>query len=153
MSKRLVAVCVLIVCWTAPAQATQVCAWMKETVQSENEHDFELWLQADNKVDFLYQIGGKGVVTASLTDNSPASATYSLDAGVAEKVWGTGSTLDPPGRIDFSVELHQMPTDIFSDAPTPVLARFVFQRNVPQSERLAPATLARKQCAVLKGAR
>jgi hypothetical protein len=68
----------------------------------------------------------------------------------AAKAWGYGSTLDPPGKIDFSIELHQTPTDIFSDAPTPVLASFVFQRDVPKSEKQPPATLAKKQCAEMK---
>ncbi len=151
MLKKLFALCLFLFCWTIPAQAAQVCAWMKETVKSDDEHYFELWLQADSETEFLYQIGGKGVVTASLTANSPTSATYSLNAEKAEKVWAYGSTLTPPGKIDFSVELHQMPVDIFSDAPTPLLAKFVFQRDVPQSEKQAPATLAKKQCAVLKG--
>jgi hypothetical protein len=150
MSKRLVAFCVLLLCWAAPVQATTVCAWMKETVGSDEMHNFDLWVQADGEVDFLYQIGGRGVVTASMTGNSPGSGTYSLHAGIAEKMWGYGSTLDPPGKIDFSVELHQTPKDIFSDAPTPLLARFVFQRDVPASETRAPATLARKQCVVMK---
>jgi hypothetical protein len=151
VTKRIVALCLFLFCWSAPAQAAQVCAWMKEAIQADDVHDFELWLEADSRIDFLYQIGGKGVVTASMSGNSPSSATFSLDPGTPEKVWGYGSTLNPPGKIDFSVELHQMPADIFSDAPTPLLARFVFQRNVPQSETKAPATLAKKQCAVLKG--
>jgi len=150
MSKRLVALGLLLFFCSAPAQAAQVCAWMKEAIQTDNEHDFELWLEADARVDFLYRIGGKGVETASMTANSPSSATFSLDAGTPEKAWGYGSTLNPPGKIDFSVELHQKPTDIFSDEPTPLLARFVFQRAVPQGETKAPATLAKKQCAVLK---
>ena len=151
MHKPLVGLCLCLFCWSAPAQAAQVCAWMKETIQGDDVHDFELWLEADSRIDFLYQIGGKGVVTASMTGNSPSSATFSLDPAAPEKVWGYGSTLNPPGKIDFSVELHQMPADIFSDAPTPLMARFAFQRDVPRSETKAPATLARKQCAVLKG--
>ena len=153
MSKRLVAFCVLLLCWAAPVQATTVCAWMKETVDSDQMHNFDLWAQADGDVDFLYQIGGRGVVTESMTANSPGSGTYSLHAGIAEKMWGYGSTLDPPGKIDFSVELHRTPKDIFSDAPTPLLARFVFRRDVPASETRAPATLAKKQCVVMKSAR
>lgn len=150
MSKRFLAFSLLFLCWAAPAHATQVCAWMNETIKADDEHDFDLWMQSDGDIDFLYQIGGKGVVTESLTANSPTSATYSLEAGKAEKVWGYGSTLDAPGKIDFSVELHQMPADIFSDAPTPLLAKFVFQRDVPKSDKHPPATLAKKQCAVLK---
>jgi hypothetical protein len=153
MSKRFFVLGLLLYCWAIPAHAAQVCAWMKETIQPEDVYDFELWLQADSDVDFLYQIGGKGVVSESLTGNSPTSATYTLNAGKAEKVWGYGSTLDAPGKIDFSVELHQMPADIFSDAPTPLLAKFIFQRDVPKSEKKPPATLAKKQCAVLKNAK
>ena len=150
MSKRFFALSLLLFCWAVPAHAANVCGWMKEVIQPEDVYDFELWLQADADVDFLYRIGGKGVVTESLTANSPTSATYSLEAGKAEKVWSFGSTLDAPGKIDFSVELHQSPADIFSDAPTPLLAKFVFQRDVPKSETKPPETLARKQCAVLK---
>jgi hypothetical protein len=151
VAKPIVTLCMFLLCWSTPVRAAQVCAWMKETIQAEDEHNFDLWLEADSRVDFLYQIGGKGVVTASIAGNSPSSATFSLDPGTPEKAWGYGSTLNPPGKIDFNVELHQMPADIFSDAPTPLLARFVFQRDVPQGETKAPATLAKKQCAVLRG--
>jgi hypothetical protein len=150
MFRRLMAIYMLAICWTATAQAAQVCAWMKESIAADEEYKFELWLQADTDMDFLYMVGGKGVVTAAMSGNTPAKATYSLHAGKAETVWSTGLTLDAPGTIDFVVELHQMPADIFSDAPTPTLAKFVFDRNVPRPEKQAPATLARKQCAVLK---
>jgi hypothetical protein len=153
MSKHFAALCVLAFCWVVPAQATTVCAWMKESVDSDQMYSFDVWVQADSEVDFLYQIGGKGVVTESMTGNSPGSGTYSLHAGVAEKMWGYGSTLNPPGKIDFSVELHQTPKDVFSDAPTPLLARFLFQRNVPASETRPPATLAKKQCLLMKSVR
>ncbi len=43
-----------------------------------------------------------------------------------------------------------MPADVFSDAPTPVLATFMFKRDVPQSEKAPAKTFARNQCAAVK---
>ena len=132
------------------ASATQVCAWMRETLGADSEYDFDLWMQSDSHLDFFYKIGGKGIVTGGFTGNSPSSATYSLNPNAPEKVWGFGGTLEPPGKIDFVVEIHQTPADIFSDAPTRLLAEFFFQRNVPASEKHPPQTLAQKQCATVK---
>jgi hypothetical protein len=149
MSRKWIAALVLIVLLPMPAQAAQICGWLVESNQPDDERMLDLWLQSDVDVNFLYQIGGKGIVTSSGTSNSPSSATYNLEAGKAEKAWGFGSTLDPPGKIDVIVELHQTPADIFSKAPTPLLAKFSFQRNIPASERKPPQTLARKQCATI----
>jgi hypothetical protein len=65
-------------------------------------------------------------------------------------MWGIGSTFNPPGKIDITLELHKTPADIFSKEPTPLLAKFSFQREVPASEKKAPKTLAKKQCATVK---
>jgi hypothetical protein len=140
----------LCLCLTARAQAKQVCGWLVETNKPDNEHMFDLWLQADGEMDFLYKIGGEGVVTDSSHSHSPSSGTFVLHAGKAEKPWGFGTTLNPPAKIDISIELHQNPADIFSDAPTPLLAKFSFRRDVPESEKKAPPTLAKKQCTALK---
>jgi hypothetical protein len=134
----------------APAQATQICGWLKETNQPDDVHEFALWLKSDARVEFLYQIGGKGVVTPSGSSHSPSSGTYSLDPGRPESPWHFGTNVEAPATIDIIVELHQKPADIFSDAPTPLLARFAFERSVPESERKAPPVLAKQQCATLK---
>ena len=149
MSRKWIAALVLIVLLPMPAQAARICGWLVESNQSDDERMVDLWLQSDVDASFLYQIGGKGIVTTSGTSNSPSSATYSLEAGKAEKPWGFGATLDPPGKIDITVELHQMPADIFSKAPTTLLAKFTFQRNILASEKKPPPTLARKQCATI----
>jgi hypothetical protein len=98
---------------------------------------------------FLIKIDGQGIVDDSGKSNSPETATYSLTAGKAEKVWGVGSTLEPPGAIDETVELHKTPTDIFSDAPTPLLAKFAFQRKIPSNEKTPPKMFAKMQCETL----
>ncbi|HUO97190.1 MAG TPA: hypothetical protein VMU01_00895 [Rhizomicrobium sp.] len=151
MVKRLLAG-VLMLAWATPCHAAQVCAWMKESVENGNDHHLQVWMQADAHIEFLYKIGGQGVVDASGSSNSPASATYMLDPGRAESVWEGGGTLNPPGKIDVSLEVHEWPKDIFSKAPTPLLAAFKFQRNVPAGETKPPATLAKKQCAAVKAA-
>jgi hypothetical protein len=150
MSLRALVVLCLALALPNAAHATQVCAWLVEANAADNEIDFELWLQSDGDTDFFYQITGEGVVTDSSQSHSKNSGTYSLHAGQASKVWGFGTTVNPPARIDIGIELHQMPASIFSDESTPLLAAFAFKRNVPESETKAPATLAKKQCTALK---
>jgi hypothetical protein len=132
------------------AEAAQVCAWLVESNQPDDVRQLDLWLQSDANIDFLIKVDGDGILDGSGKSNSPESATYSLTAGQADKAWGFGSTLAPPGAIDEIVELHKTPADIFSDAPTPLLARFVFQRKFPADEKTPPDTLAKKQCATLQ---
>src|SRR5258708_28191632 len=91
----------------AATQAPQVCGWLIERLESENTYAFDIWLQSDARLDFLYKIGGAGVVSESLKAHSPGSGTFTLDAGKATKVWGFGSTLYPPATLDFTIELHQ----------------------------------------------
>jgi hypothetical protein len=149
MLTRIAAALVLLLAFDAEAQATEVCAWLKETVKRDQLYMFELWLQADGETDFLYQITGAGIVTEGSKSHSPSSGTYVLHPRKAEKPWEFGATLNPPGTIDIGVELHQTPKDIFSNNPTPVLAQFSFHREVPASEKKPPTTLAKKQCATL----
>lgn len=130
----------------APAQAGQVCAWLVETNKPDDVRDLALWLQSDFEFDFFLKIGGKGLVTESMTSNSPSTATFVLHAGQADKPWGYASTFEAPGTIDITAELHVMPTDIFSDAPTPLLAEFTFHRDAPAGETKPPALLAHRQC-------
>jgi hypothetical protein len=134
--------------FAAPARAANVCAWMLESNEGDegNVRQLEIWLEADADVDFFYKIGGRGIVSDSMTGNSPSSGTFVLHAGQKEKPWGFGATLYPPGAIDVTITLHKMPADIFSDDETPILASYAFARTIPESETKPPATLARKQC-------
>jgi hypothetical protein len=128
----------------------QVCAWIVETKEPNDVHHFALWLQADAELDFRYVIGGQGIVTESGKSHSPSSGTLVLHAGKAEKPWGFGTTMETPAKVDITVELRQTPADIFSKEATPLLAKFSFRREAPESEKSAPRTLAKKQCAVVK---
>jgi hypothetical protein len=145
----------LTLCFSLTAQAQdnkkmpQVCAWIVETKHPTDVHQFDLWLQSDAALEFLYVIGGEGIVTSSGKSHSPSSGSYDLRAGKAEKPWGFGGTVDAPAKLDFVVELHQKPADIFSDAPTPLLAKFTFRRDILESEKTVPPTFAKKQCAAV----
>lgn len=147
----------LCLVWTAQAQekskAPQVCAWIVETKEPDDLHQFNLWLEANSDVDFLYVIGGAGVITPSGKSHSPSSGTFNLHARKAEKPWGFGTTANPPAKVDITVELRQTPTDIFSKVETPLLARFVFRRDIPESEKAVPPIFAKRQCAPLSGAK
>jgi hypothetical protein len=129
------------------AQAAQLCGWMLEKTNDEKYHELEIWLQSDQDIDFFYKIGGEGLVEDSGgKGNSPNSGTFVLHPGVAERPWGFGMTVYPPGRIDVTLEVHEWPKDIFSDEETPLLATFTFQRPIPAEEVEPPADLAKHQC-------
>ena len=134
-----------------PAGATQLCGWLKETVDPDDMRRFELWLKADAHIDFLYKIGGEGVITRTGKSHSRSRATSSLDPGKPEAVWHFGTTTDEPATIDITAELHQTSADTFSDAPTPLIAKFTFQQKVPEGEKTIPPDLAKPQCATVKG--
>ena len=140
-----------LLCLPLATQAqTQVCGWMIEKVENENTYTWDIWLQSDATLDFFYKIGGAGVVSEAVKAHSPGSGTFTLHPGKAEKPWGFGSTIYPPAKLDFTIELHETPADIFSDKPTPLLAEFAFRRDIPESETKPPPTLAKKQCATVK---
>jgi hypothetical protein len=146
---RILVATALIAACPVSAHAAKVCAWMVETEEPDDVRMLVIWLQADSDIDFFYQIGGRGIVTSGNTGNAPNDGTFNLLAGKADSPWKYGQTLEPPGKIDVTIELHKMPADIFSDAPKPLLAKFAFERDVPAAERKPPATLARKQCATI----
>jgi hypothetical protein len=150
LSLRLAVGLLLVFSFAARSQTIQVCGWMVESAKPENLRQFEVWLQSDAELSFLYRMTGTGVVAGSARSYSPGSGTYVLHAGKAEKAWGFGTTVYPPAKIDITIELHEMPADIFSDAPTPLLAKFDFRRSIPESETKPPATLAKKQCVDVK---
>jgi hypothetical protein len=129
---------------------TQICAWIVETNHADNLHQLDLWLQSDHELEFQYIIGGEGIVNGSGKSHSPSSGSYVLNAGKAEKPWGFGSTVNAPAKIDITVEVRQKPVDIFSKVETPLLAKFLFRRDVPESEKSAPPIFAKKQCAPIK---
>ncbi len=133
------------------AQAAQVCAWMTEKLDGEEMHDFQLYLQADQELEIYYKIGGEGLIGDGSRMHSPGSGTFVLHKGVAEKPWGFGATLSPPGQVDFVVGVHKKPVDIFSETLPPLLASFDFKRKVPEGEKKAPATFATKQCKTVAG--
>jgi hypothetical protein len=129
------------------AHAAQICAWMTETSNEDNFHEVTLWMQADADVDFYYMIKGEGL-KADDGDrfHSPGSGTYVLHKGEADKPWGFGATLYPPGEIDIVAEVHAWPKDIFKAEDSPLLTSFTFHRRVPDGEETPPKTLAARQC-------
>ena|SRR5215469_1655709 len=147
MSRKLAAVIFLLPFISIPAHAGQICAWMIETNEPNDVRHLEVWLHSDAETDFYYKFGGQGIVNGMGHSHSPSKGTFSLHAGQTDSPWSFGATLDAPAKIDVTLELHQTPADIFSDAPTPLIARFLFQRNVPETEKTPPKTLAKKQCA------
>jgi hypothetical protein len=148
LSKGIVALAFLAA-FTATARATTICAWMIESNQPDQVREVDIWLQSDQDISFVYQVGGKGIITDSGHMNSPGSGTYSLKAGKAARPWGFGATLDSAGKIDISMDLHKTPSDATSFMLTPVIAHFAFQRDIPAGEKKPPATLAKKQCVVI----
>src|SRR5260370_20544809 len=149
MYPRFIALLMFGLLAAARAETPQVCGWLVETNKPDNVYMFDLWLQADTEMEFLYKIGGEGIVSEGNKAHSPSSGTYVLHSGKPAEPWGFGVTLYPPAKIDISIALHQKPADIFSDAPTPLLAKFTFRRDLPDAEQTAPTTLAKKQCAAL----
>jgi hypothetical protein len=152
MAKRILiaAAAILSLALAHQARATQVCGWMIEKIEADDLHQVDIFLQADGDLEFLYKIGGRGLTSEGSRMHSPGSGTYVLHPGQAERVWGFGATLSPPGKIDISIALHEKPASVFDEKPTPVLAQFVFNRVVPDGEKRPPATFAKKQCATVK---
>jgi hypothetical protein len=134
---------------TLPAHATQICAWIVESDEPGQVRLLTLWLQSDTDVGFLYKIGGEGIVTHSAESNSPTSATLTLREGEPQTPWHYGAVLNSVARIDITLEIDATPTDIFSDTPPPLLAKFAFARAIPGNEKRPPPTLAQKQCATI----
>jgi hypothetical protein len=142
----------LTVSFSAPAKAAKLCGWMVESEEPDDMRKLKIFLSSDADVDLFYKIGGKGIVVPGNTGNAPNDGSFTLHAGQTDSPWSYGQTLEPPGQIDVNIEIHQMPADIFSHAPTPLWANFVFRRNVPANEKNPPAILAKKQCATVPAA-
>ena len=138
-----------LVAFTASAHAAQVCAWMVESEEADNQRVLTIWLQSDTDLHFLYKVGGKGIISGTDRMNSPGSGTFILKAGKADKPWTFGATLEPPGKIDVTMELHEMPAKVTSGEVTPVFATFAFDRDVPASETKPSKLFMKKQCATV----
>jgi len=132
-----------------PAQATQLCGWLVETLEPENVHEFTLWLEADGDMDFFYKMTGKGISTEDSKSYSPGSGSFSLRPKRPEKPWGFGTNIDGPGDVDIVAEIHVMPKSVFDDAETPLLASFAFRRHVSQDEKKPPVDFAKRQCVTI----
>ncbi len=143
----------VVIAAAGPARAAELCGWLVETTAADSVHQFDLWLEADADVSFFYKMTGKGIVTEGMKAYSPGSGSFSLRPRRPEKAWGFGSTLDPPGDIDIVAEIHVPPKSVFSDDETPLLAKFTFQRHVPEDEKTPPTDFAKHQCATIAAGR
>ena len=130
----------------APARAAQLCGWLVETVDAEQTHDFALWLESDADLEFFYKMSGKGIVTPSMKAYSPGKGTFTLHPKRPDKPWSFGTTIGDEGDVDIVAEIHVMPKSIFDETETPLLAKFVFQRHVPEDEKTPPGEFAKHQC-------
>jgi hypothetical protein len=139
------ALAILLACPSC-VHAAEVCSWLVEGEQPGHVRSLELWLQADSPVNFMFDVGGRGIVSATEDNNSPLRAAYALSPGDTRKVWSYSNTFYPPGKIDITLELRKTPVDIYSSGPTPLLAKFAFRRDVPAPETTPPNALATKQC-------
>lgn len=146
MAAALVATVALV----GEARATQLCGWIVETNEENDVHKLTLYLSSDKEIEFLYKLGGRGIVDGSGHSHSPSKGTFLLRDGQTDSPWSFGATLTAPGEIDVIVEIHEKPADIFDEKPTPLLATFTFRRDVPESETKAPPVFAKKQCAMVE---
>jgi hypothetical protein len=133
----------------APAHAVEVCAWIDESVDAEDFHDFKLWLEADADVEVFYMLKGQGVVREGSKSHAPNTGSASLSPKEPLRVWGFGTDYAPPAEIDIVAELHA-PSNVFAEDETPLLASFTFQRKQPADEKAPPKVFAARQCAALK---
>ena len=127
----------------------KICAWIVETVDPDFRN-FEFWMQADSEFETFYVIGGKGVVRDSGHDSSPSSGILLLHPGRPEKLRLWGTSAGGPAKVDISIEVHQRTGPISDQADKPVIAKFLFARNILESEKAPPPSLAKKQCAAIK---
>jgi hypothetical protein len=129
-----------------PAHASQLCGWLIETIEVDDLHQFELWLQAEHDTEVVYRMRGEGIVSESSRSYSPGSGSYALRAGKPMKVWGFGSTLNTPADIDIVAEIRSPPKSVSSDEETPLLATFSFQRHVSEAHGVPPSPFGARRC-------
>jgi hypothetical protein len=152
MTAKILTLLTLGLALTAHAQdkkPVQLCSWIKET-RDPDFMNFEFWMQADSEFELYYVIGGQGVVRDSGHDSSPSSGVLLLHPGRPEKMRLWGTTPGGPAKVDISIEVHRRIGPISEQADKPVIAKFLFARNVPESEETPPSTLAKKQCVAIK---
>jgi hypothetical protein len=129
--------------WLGPAHATQVCAWIAESIEEGDTHKFELWLSVDAPASASVRVQGP-----SFTSGAMGGELIELTPAEAKNVDGEGFDVDPGDDLAFDVRLydHALTLDEL-DAPTgPPLAAFTFHRKVGEGERTPPPALAAKQC-------
>jgi hypothetical protein len=146
MSRSVIAAFIALLSGAVSAQATQVCAWVTESNQPGHMRTLDLWLQSDADIDFVYEVSGRGIATIGGDANAPKGSTYHLDPDQPRRAWTFTSSLYPPAKIEVLLNIKKMPTDVYSAAPTPLLAKFAFKREVPADETAPPDILAQKQC-------
>ena len=98
MTVRFAVALLLCLALCGQAEARQVCAWLIETAKPGGSHDLDVWMQSDTRIDFLYQIGGRGITGEGFRAHSPGSGTFALDPGRPTKVWGFGATMPSRAR-------------------------------------------------------
>src|ERR1700678_2887395 len=106
MNKTLLAIVTLGLALGAQAQdkkPIQVCAWIVETRDSDFEN-FEFWMQADHDFEFIYVIGGQGVIRDSGHASSPSQGSMILHPGTPEKIKLWGTSPGGPAKIDLVLE-------------------------------------------------
>lgn len=132
------------------AHATQLCGWLTEKVEADDVHKFDLYLQADGEVSFLYKMTGEGLTSEGRRSYSPSGGSFTLHGGdKPQHPWGYGSNIPPPGDVDIVAEIHVAPKSIFDEGDTPLLAKFVFRRHVPEGEKKPPTDFQKHQCVAL----
>jgi len=146
MLRRFAAALAGLMIVSAPANAAQMCAWLVETSQPGHVHSLDLWLQSDSAISFVYILGGRGIVQATGESNSLDRGTYSLVPNTPRKIWTYATTFYAPGKIDVTLDIHKTRNDLYTTAEEPLLANFVFKRDVPDGEQKPSADLAQKQC-------
>lgn len=127
----------------AQAHAAKLCGWFVETVDAEQTHNVQLWLQSNEHVWFLYRIAGKGFYSGNsgVEDTSPGGTTFSVDPGPPKSGWSAGQTLGPGDHIDFVVEIRAWPRDLTDDTVrSPLLGQFVYRRTVSETAEKPSAT-------------
>jgi hypothetical protein len=125
------------------AWATQVCAWIVESVEDDGAHKFELNLSADAPASVTARVQGP-----NFTSGAMGGQMIQLDPGEAKDVDGEGFDVDPGDDLSFDVRLfdHPLSLDELDDPAGKPLATFAFHRKVGEHERAPPTDLAAKQC-------
>lgn len=146
--RTLFAAAFLIAALPVQAHAAKLCGWFVETVDAEQTHTVQLWLQSDEHVWFLYRVAGKHFYSgdSGAEDDSPGGTTFSTDPGPAKSAWSQGQTLGPGDHIDFVIEIRAWPKDLTDDTVrSPLLGQFVYRRTVTESAE-KPSVTSPHEC-------